>query len=261
MRQLYRKGLVLLLRLDNQLRHPDGIQQTGRHSGSKTLPCLRQHRYPSPQGITGCGVGIIGQRVQKQIGQPMSSQMLTQYHLRGKHQPARIQTSLRCFLVQIRGSGDIVLKQPQHTARYCIQNPYPAVHHHWRDLVVVVETAEHKTLFGQAHCRFGKDMLGDTSLTVVVGGLVLLPKKINASLNDKPYSDKLEHYQSENLLARSLHPMCYVHNPGFLKLKAETGLPLKAFTEFKKANFDERFSLYKGIAELLWSADRLKEVA
>lgn len=94
-----------------------------------------------------------------------------------------------------------------------------------------------------------------------VGGLVLLPKKINASLNDKAYSDKLEHYQSENLLARSLHPMCYVHNPGFLKLKAETGLPFKAFTEFKKANFDERFSLYKGIAERLWSADRLKEVA
>lgn len=94
-----------------------------------------------------------------------------------------------------------------------------------------------------------------------VGGLVLLPKKINASLNDKAYSDKLEHYQSENLLARSLHPMCYVHNPGFLKLKSETGLPFKAFEEFKKANFDERFSLYKGIAELLWSADRLKEVA
>lgn len=94
-----------------------------------------------------------------------------------------------------------------------------------------------------------------------VGGLVLLPKKINASLNDKAYIDKLEHYQSENLLARSLHPMCYVHNPGFLKLKAETDLPFKAFEEFKKANFDERFSLYKGIAERLWSADRLKEVA
>ncbi len=94
-----------------------------------------------------------------------------------------------------------------------------------------------------------------------VGGLVLLPKKINASLNDKAYSDKLEHYQSENLLARSLHPMCYVHNPGFLKLKAETGLPFNAFTEFKKTNFDDRFTLYKGIAERLWSADRLKEVA
>lgn len=94
-----------------------------------------------------------------------------------------------------------------------------------------------------------------------IGGLVLLPKKINASLNDKAYTDKLEHYQSENLLARSLHHMCYVHNPGFLKLKAETGLPFKAFPEFKKDHFDERFTVYKGIAEVLWSADRLKEVA
>ncbi|KHE13373.1 MULTISPECIES: DUF262 domain-containing protein [Aeromonas] len=94
-----------------------------------------------------------------------------------------------------------------------------------------------------------------------VGGLVLLPKKINASLNDKAYRDKLEHYQSENLLARSLHPMCYIHNPGFLKLKENTCLPFKAFTEFKRADFDERFSLYKGIAELLWSVDCLKAVA
>lgn len=94
-----------------------------------------------------------------------------------------------------------------------------------------------------------------------VGGLVLLPKKINASLNDKAYTDKLEHYQSENLLARSLHPMCYVHNPGFLKLKNETGLPFTAFMEFKKADFEKRFSLYKGIAERLWSVDRLKDVA
>ena len=114
-------------------------------------------------------------------------------------------------------------------------------------------------------CIFNNRYFGYYKVTVErplrLGGLVLLPKKINASLNDKAYSDKLEHYQSENLLARSLHPMCYVHNPGFLKLKAETGLPLKAFTEFKKANFDDRYSLYKGIAERLWSADRLKEVA
>ncbi|WP_322067779.1 DUF262 domain-containing protein [Burkholderia cenocepacia] len=94
-----------------------------------------------------------------------------------------------------------------------------------------------------------------------VGGLVLLPKKINASLNDKPYSDKLEHYRSENLLARSLHPLCYVHNPGFVRLKAETGLPFNPFNEFKKADFEKRFSLYKGIAERLWSTNRLKEGA
>ncbi len=94
-----------------------------------------------------------------------------------------------------------------------------------------------------------------------IGGLVLLPKKINASLNDKTYNDKLEHYQSENLLVRALHPMCYAHNPGFLKVKNESGLPFKAFTEFKKADFDERFDLYKGIAKLLWSTDRLREMS
>lgn len=99
------------------------------------------------------------------------------------------------------------------------------------------------------------------AIAIKSAGLFCCQKKINASLNDKPYSYKLEHYQSENLLALSLHPKCYVHNPGFLKLKDEIGLPLKAFTEFKKANYDERFSLYKGIAERLWSIDRLKEWA
>lgn len=94
-----------------------------------------------------------------------------------------------------------------------------------------------------------------------MGGLVLLPKKINASLNDKPYSDKVCHYLKENLLARSLHPNCYKNNPGFLKVKKQTSLPLEAFKQFKKSSFNDRFSLYKGIAERLWSADRLKEVA
>jgi uncharacterized protein with ParB-like and HNH nuclease domain len=94
-----------------------------------------------------------------------------------------------------------------------------------------------------------------------IGGLVLLPKKINASLNDKAYHDKLEHYQSENLLARSLHPMCYVHNPGFKQLIERTALPFKAHEQFKKGDFDDRFAVYKGIAEQLWSVNRLQETA
>jgi uncharacterized protein with ParB-like and HNH nuclease domain len=93
-----------------------------------------------------------------------------------------------------------------------------------------------------------------------IGGLVLLPKKINASLNDKAYQDKLEHYQSENLLARSLHPMCYVHNPGFKQLIVRTGLPFRPYEQFTKNDFNERFALYKEIAEKLWSVGRLQEV-
>ena len=50
-----------------------------------------------------------------------------------------------------------------------------------------------------------------------IGGLLLLPKSFNASYGDLPYEDKLPHYNSQNLLARSLHPLCYEHNPGFLR--------------------------------------------
>lgn len=92
-----------------------------------------------------------------------------------------------------------------------------------------------------------------------IGGLVLLPKKINASLNDKIFADKVAHYQKENLLARSLHSGCYQHNPGFLQLMARSGLPFKSFEEFKKASFDERYAAYQAIAKQLWSLNRLQE--
>ncbi len=91
-----------------------------------------------------------------------------------------------------------------------------------------------------------------------LGGLILLPKKINASLNDKTYQDKLEHYQKENLLACSLHPACYQHNPGFVQMMNRTKLPFQAHSSFKRADFQKRFELYKSIAEILWSVERLE---
>jgi hypothetical protein len=39
-----------------------------------------------------------------------------------------------------------------------------------------------------------------------IGALLLLPKSFNASYGDLPYQEKLSHYNSPNLLARSLHP-------------------------------------------------------
>ena len=38
-----------------------------------------------------------------------------------------------------------------------------------------------------------------------IGGLLLLPKSFNASYGDLPYAEKLAHYDSQNLLARSLN--------------------------------------------------------
>lgn len=92
-----------------------------------------------------------------------------------------------------------------------------------------------------------------------LGGLILLPKKINASLNDSTYKHKLKHYLKENLLARSLHEKCYENNPGFLKMVKQTGLSFKAYDDFNIKEFDERQELYSLVAERIWSVERLSK--
>jgi hypothetical protein len=90
-----------------------------------------------------------------------------------------------------------------------------------------------------------------------VGGLLLLPKSFNASYGALPYSEKLPHYNTQNLLARSLHPQCYEHNPGFLRFVSESVLPFRPHEEFKKKDLDERGDLYRQIAERVWNPDLL----
>ncbi|MEA3211694.1 MAG: hypothetical protein QOE70_4751 [Chthoniobacter sp.] len=90
-----------------------------------------------------------------------------------------------------------------------------------------------------------------------VGGLLLLPKSFNGSYGALTYAEKLPHYDSQNLLARSLHSNCYQHNPGFLRFVSTSGLPFHANAEFKKAAVEERGALYRKIAERLWNPDSL----
>jgi hypothetical protein len=85
-----------------------------------------------------------------------------------------------------------------------------------------------------------------------LGGLLLLPKSFNASYGDLPYEQKLPHYNTQNLLARSLHPQCYDHNPGFLRFIQDAGLPFRPHEQFRKADLDERTELYRHIAERVW---------
>lgn len=94
-----------------------------------------------------------------------------------------------------------------------------------------------------------------------IGGLMLLPKSFNASYGDLPYDQKLPHYNSQNLLARSLHPGSYDRNPGFLRYAERTGLPFQSHEQFKRADLDERQALYREIAEEVWSPARLEQVA
>jgi uncharacterized protein with ParB-like and HNH nuclease domain len=92
-----------------------------------------------------------------------------------------------------------------------------------------------------------------------IGDLLLLPKSFNASYGDLPYEDKLKHYNGQNLLARSLHPQCYEHNPGFLRFIEATGLPFQPHASFKKADLDERQKLYGLLADRIWSPQNLPQ--
>jgi hypothetical protein len=84
-----------------------------------------------------------------------------------------------------------------------------------------------------------------------------LPKSFNASSSDLPYEEKLPHYYGQNLLAQSLHPQCYEHNPRFIRFVEESELPFRAHEQFKKADLDERSALYCQIAERIWDPDHL----
>lgn len=90
-----------------------------------------------------------------------------------------------------------------------------------------------------------------------IGGLLLLPKSFNASYGDLPYADKIKHYDSQNLLARSLNENAYHHNPGFIRYVKASGLRFKAHTDFKKPDLDARQALYVGLAEEVWFPTRL----
>ena len=94
-----------------------------------------------------------------------------------------------------------------------------------------------------------------------IGGLLLLPKSFNASYGDLPYKEKLSHYNSQNLLARSLHPQAYEHNPGFRRFVNESSLPFHPHKHFKQVDIEKRGELYRLLAKRIWNPeDLLKEV-
>ncbi|MDK2800751.1 MAG: hypothetical protein PWQ70_2370 [Clostridiales bacterium] len=92
------------------------------------------------------------------------------------------------------------------------------------------------------------------------GGLLILPKDKNRSLQDMEYSKKVIKYDSENLLARTLNQNCY-NNPLFLCFMNNTQLPFKPYAQFNKAELIERQSLYKEICKKIWDVNKIDVLA
>lgn len=92
-----------------------------------------------------------------------------------------------------------------------------------------------------------------------IGGLILISRSRNRSLQDLPYEKKLPYYESDNILAQSLSAKAYEHNPGFLSFIERSGLRFRSHEEFNKADLDERQDLYLALAEAIWHPTRLTE--
>ena len=92
-----------------------------------------------------------------------------------------------------------------------------------------------------------------------VGALLLLPKKINASLKDKPYKDKLKKYVSAqgNLYSESLGEAAYQNNPGFQAFIKRNKLKklFRPYAQFGKAEIEERTQLLIRLTNLIWNGD------
>lgn len=86
-----------------------------------------------------------------------------------------------------------------------------------------------------------------------IGALVLLPNGTNQSYNAKPYSEKVVHYQKENLLVRSLCALTYQNNPNFTNWAKIRNLPFIPHSQFKKADIVLRQTLYQKICEDIWA--------
>lgn len=85
-----------------------------------------------------------------------------------------------------------------------------------------------------------------------IGGLLLLPKKFNASYGDLTYAKKRPHYNSQNILARTLCDEAYDRNPGLRQFMDRTGIELLPYLDFKKTDLENRQALYLELAKQVW---------
>jgi hypothetical protein len=128
-----------------------------------------------------------------------------------------------------------------------IANPYD-IEHIWAD-----KYEEHKGEFqSEDEFQYFRNRFG---------GLLLLPRDINRSLQDKSYPEKLNAYFSQNLLAGSLDARCYQNNPQFKKLTQERSLPFEPLGQFKKEDMLKRQELYRQLCIRIWDPTQITALA
>lgn len=94
-----------------------------------------------------------------------------------------------------------------------------------------------------------------------IASLLLLPADINRSLQDRTYGQKLKKYASENMYAASLSESAYFNQPKFLAAIKKYGLSFNHYDAFGQEEQSERRELVRQLSNLIWSPERLQEIA
>lgn len=92
-----------------------------------------------------------------------------------------------------------------------------------------------------------------------IGNLLLLTRDKNRSYKDMKYTQKVEKYAGDNVLAQALNNNAYHNNPQFLSVAEKYGF--HAINDFTKKSIFERAEIYSNMASDIWNPEAIKELA
>ena len=83
--------------------------------------------------------------------------------------------------------------------------------------------------------------------------MVLLNNRVNISVGNKPYLEKLKGYEGKGtLFAYTLMENFYKNNPNFKDFQKKYNLDFKHYNEFKKSEIEERHQLLFELVKIIW---------
>lgn len=92
-----------------------------------------------------------------------------------------------------------------------------------------------------------------------IGNLILLTRDKNRSYQAMKYSEKVQKYAGDNILAQALNDTAYTNNPKFLTVVNEYGF--HAIPDFSKQSIADRAEIYLRMASDIWNPDAIREIA
>lgn len=91
-----------------------------------------------------------------------------------------------------------------------------------------------------------------------IGNLILLTRDKNRSYQAMKYSEKVQKYMGDNILAQALNVTAYTNNPKFLTVVNEYGF--RAIPDFSEQSIADRAEIYLRMASDIWNPDAIKEI-